>query len=167
MTDRELLEEARELIVSMVDWNKAMLKIVGHTPDTGFQSAEDLLSRIDTALADHSPDAGNMGAVELAKAVEAAIKPKYVEAPNGRGGAIIISKDYSEAAALIEGYGRRVPRAWHEEIVYALKMAEKVCMDIKTRLTPYQFNTLTNVRKALDMMACIGIIDDEIEEEGE
>lgn len=110
-----------------------------------------------------------MNTIELAQAVEAAIKPKYVKAPNGRGGVMIISKDYSEAAALIESYGRRVPRAWHEEIVYALKMAEKVCMDIKTRLTPYQFNTLTNVRKALDTMECIGITDEygvKIEEDG-
>ena len=69
MTDRELLKEAWELIVAMVDWNKAMLKIVGHVSDTGFQSAEGLLSRIDEHLADHSPDTGNMVAAEIVRKI--------------------------------------------------------------------------------------------------
>ena len=50
-------------------------------------------------------------AERLAKAVEAAIKPSYIESPNGRGGVMIISKDYSDAAALITARERVVPRA--------------------------------------------------------
>jgi len=56
-------------------------------------------------------------AEEMAKAVEAAIKPSYIESPNGRGGVMIISKDYSDAAALITAHSRTVPRAMLSRIV--------------------------------------------------
>jgi len=55
-------------------------------------------------------------ALELAKAVEAAIVPQYNESPNGRGGIMVISKDYSKAAALITAHSRTVPRAMLEEV---------------------------------------------------
>ena len=58
-------------------------------------------------------------AERLAKAVEAAIKPSYIESPNGRGGVMIISKDYSDAAALITTHSRTVPRAMLEEYAKA------------------------------------------------
>ena len=64
-------------------------------------------------------------AEELAKAVEAAIKPSYIESPNGRGGVMIISKDYSDAAALITARERVVPRAMLSRIAsYAAGMMD-------------------------------------------
>lgn len=99
-SERELLQEARdeleerkENLIAAEKW--AMLPYV-----------QDLIARITAALAAPEPDA-----MELAKAIEAAIKPQYIESPNGRGGVMCISKDYSEAAALIEAHSKRVPRA--------------------------------------------------------
>ena len=133
MTDRELLKEARELIVAMVDWNKAMLKIVGHVPDTGFQSAEGLLSHIDEHLADHSPDAGNMVAAEIVRKIRNRSPQNICEKCggtwemhdetlkcNGRLSNWKARFDYdlseTEAAAMIEQYAKRVPRAMLEKI---------------------------------------------------
>lgn len=117
MTDRELLKEARELIVAMVNWSKAIPKLVGYVPDTGFQNAEGLLSRIDTALADHSPDAGNMVAMELVEKIRDGV-PKCMggDTNGGLTLAVRMTLTDSEAAALIESYGRRVPRKMLFEI---------------------------------------------------
>lgn len=136
MTDRELLKEAREFIVAMVDWNKAVLKIIGYIPGTGFQSAEGLLSRIDehltdTALADHSPDAGNMDVAEIVRKIRKRSPQNICEKCggtwemhdetlkcNGRLSNWKARFDYdlsdTEAAALIEQYAKRVPKEWHQ-----------------------------------------------------
>ena len=132
----ELLKEARELIVNMVQWNKDVEAIIGRVPNTGFQGASDLLARIDVALAAPEPDAmevcvhcGNTkdkhykdellcadmygSPMFLAKGSAMEILRQVrefsmaVETDDGIG--IVWTKQDSEAAALIADFGRRVP----------------------------------------------------------
>jgi len=100
---RELLKEALDRLseVAMLYQNKGDI---------------DLVKRIDAYLA-----APSESAMEMARAIEAAIKPQYIESPNGRGGVMVVSKDYTDAAALIEGLQRRVPRKMLDGIIQYTK----------------------------------------------
>lgn len=113
---RELLKEARAELAKAHDH---LMELTAKLPmqyfslvDGNIIQAEDcLISQLDAYLATPSE-----GAMEMARAIEAAIKPQYIESPNGRGGVMVVSKDYTAAAALIEGLQRRVPRAMLEDI---------------------------------------------------
>ena len=101
MTDRELLKEARDVLEGFLG------PYVG--AGTGPKDLRALQNRIDEHLADHSPDTGNMVATEIVRRIrETDWNIDFSERVN--------TLTDAEAAALIEQYGRRVPREMLEEI---------------------------------------------------
>lgn len=115
MTDepnaRELLKEAREIIAALAKWNKDVEAIIGKVPNTGFQNASDTLAKLDAYLAAPSESAMEM----VRKIREGFISQIQSGESKGWLGMFYKLSDI-EAAAQIEGYGRRVPRAMLEEI---------------------------------------------------
>jgi predicted ArsR family transcriptional regulator len=46
----DIVTESRSIIAAMVEWNKAVEKIIGNVPTTGFESANSTLAKLDAAL---------------------------------------------------------------------------------------------------------------------
>ena len=91
---RELLTDARALIIELGAGNKLN--------DKGYKALDELLAKIDAALARPAPNA-----MEILRQV----REQYP-----RAGELLCVLGISEAAALIEDYGKRVPRAMLYEI---------------------------------------------------
>lgn len=112
MTDRELLKEARNILVAVDRWNHDVETIIGRIPSTGFEGCEKIIARIDTALAEPEP-----GAMEIAEKIRFIYREfhfKTFDDDQYRDEAL--SKVYQKVATLIEQYGRRVPREMLREI---------------------------------------------------
>ena len=120
MTDRELLKEATKSFEGIASITPEMYDYDVREFKRWAQSrARFMVERIKQHLADHSPDTGNMVAAKLVENIRSGGFAFNANDPEDRGPN---GDDYhftltdSEAAALIEQYGRRVPRAMLEDI---------------------------------------------------
>ena len=123
MTDRELLKEAMKSFEGIASIPPEMYSNDVWAFKAWAQSrARFMVDRIEQHLADHSPDAGNMVAAKLVEDIRSGGFAFNANDPEDRGPN---SDDYhftltdSEAAALIESYGRRVPKELLSELFWA------------------------------------------------
>lgn len=152
MTEREILQEARdalELAIKAVkdhiefaeseygqlrEWDELVKnKYSQHDPYKfhfkKIDKFQQVITNIDTALADHSPDAGNMDAGQLVEK----IRGYFLDDDDAK-----FYMPFSVACALIEGYGRRVPGAMLRRLAIEILLASRA----RKTLMEIQFNAM-------------------------